>query len=177
VLHHAILIEDLIEDLQRPSAVNHEIFRDDLEPVHHRLLLKNMAVVRDTQANSDAIVCVSVKSIRRHKLFDKWLEEVLEKAEDQAIVWLALPGMRGQLGLWHRVLRIGGALAFALAIVGAFGATAATLAFAGVLAFTSMLFFLGFAGLFAAGFCGVLAGILCDHSLTSNETCQRCAHH
>jgi len=81
---------------------------------------------------------------------------------------------------WHGVLRIGGASALVFTGVLAFAAVvarlAATLALARVLALTGMLFFLALAGALA-GLGGVFAGVLCDHSLTSNESCQGCAHH
>ena len=47
VLHHFVLLENLIEDAQRASAINHEIFGDDFEPIHHRLARKNVMVVRE----------------------------------------------------------------------------------------------------------------------------------
>jgi hypothetical protein len=37
VLHNAILLEDSIERGERPAGVDHEVFRDDFEPVNHRL--------------------------------------------------------------------------------------------------------------------------------------------
>src|SRR6266852_4433728 len=41
VLHHFVLLQDLIEDVQRPPAIDHEILGNNLEPVAHRLARKN----------------------------------------------------------------------------------------------------------------------------------------
>lgn len=54
VHHDLLLIEDPIQDLQRPSAINHEILRDDLEPINGRLFAENVALVRHPQTNSSA---------------------------------------------------------------------------------------------------------------------------
>jgi len=37
MLHDFVLLENLIQDVQRPPAVNHEIFGDDFKPVDDRL--------------------------------------------------------------------------------------------------------------------------------------------
>ena len=66
MLHHAVLLENLVENLQRPPAVDHEIFGDDLEPVDDRLLRENVVVMRHAQADAHAVIRESVKSIRRH---------------------------------------------------------------------------------------------------------------
>src|SRR5580704_284648 len=66
VLHDFILFQNLIEDAQRSSAVNHEIFRDDFEPIHDGLARKNMVVMGGTQADPDSVVRVAVKAIGRH---------------------------------------------------------------------------------------------------------------
>jgi hypothetical protein len=55
-----------IEDAQRASAVNHEIFRYDLEPIHDGLARKNVVVVRRAQTDPDSVVCVAVEAIGRH---------------------------------------------------------------------------------------------------------------
>jgi hypothetical protein len=60
------LFQNLIEDAQRASAVNHEIFRYDFEPIHDGFARKNMVVMRGTQADPDSVVRVAVKAIGRH---------------------------------------------------------------------------------------------------------------
>jgi hypothetical protein len=42
VLHDAVLLEDLVEHSSGPAAVDHEVFRDDLEPVDDRLLREDV---------------------------------------------------------------------------------------------------------------------------------------
>src|SRR3974377_1708227 len=46
VLNHSILFKDLVENLQRPPAVDHVILGDYFKPAHDRFLRKNMAVMR-----------------------------------------------------------------------------------------------------------------------------------
>jgi len=66
VLHDAILIENLIEDMHRPAAIDHEIFRNDFEPIDYRLAGEDVLVVRGTQTDPDAIFCESVETIGGH---------------------------------------------------------------------------------------------------------------
>src|SRR5260370_37593935 len=66
MLHHAIALQDLIQDRERTPAVHHVVLRDDLEPVHHWLALKQVLVVRYPQTYTDSVVGVSIKSIGRH---------------------------------------------------------------------------------------------------------------
>ena len=47
MLHDPILIEDLVEHLQRPATVDHVILGDDLKPVDEGLLGKNVLIVRN----------------------------------------------------------------------------------------------------------------------------------
>ena len=56
VLHDAILLENLVEHVQRPSAIDHKVFRDDFEPVDHRLLFENVVVMRNAQADAYAVI-------------------------------------------------------------------------------------------------------------------------
>ena len=69
VLDDLVLLEDLVEDFQRPAAVAHVVFGDDLEPVDGRLLAENVVVMRDAQADADAEVGVSVEAVGGHKFF------------------------------------------------------------------------------------------------------------
>src|SRR6266568_4732523 len=71
VLNDAILLQDLIEDAQRTAAVDHEIFRKNLEPVHDRFSREDMMVVRGTQANSNAVVRESIKAISGQLIFSQ----------------------------------------------------------------------------------------------------------
>jgi hypothetical protein len=45
VLDDLILLEDLVQDLQRASAFAHIVFADDLKPIDDRLLIENVPVV------------------------------------------------------------------------------------------------------------------------------------
>jgi len=71
VLNDAILLQDLIEYAQRTAAVDHEIFRNNLEPVHDRFSGEDMIVVRGTQADSNAVVRESVKPISGQLIFSQ----------------------------------------------------------------------------------------------------------
>src|ERR1700679_3597364 len=66
MLHHAVLLQDSIEDRERTPAIDHVIFRNDLEPIDHRLALQNVLVMRNAQSNPNAVLGMSVKSIGRH---------------------------------------------------------------------------------------------------------------
>jgi hypothetical protein len=66
MLHHPVLFENLVEDLQRPPAVAHEIFGDDLEPVHRRLFGKDVVVMRHAQADADAVIGELVERVGGH---------------------------------------------------------------------------------------------------------------
>ena len=65
VLDHSILFQYLIEKMQRASALEHEIFGDDFEPVDDRFLFQNVLVVRDAQPDTYAVVGKPVESIRQ----------------------------------------------------------------------------------------------------------------
>ena len=47
VLDHAVLLENVIQDVQRAAAVDHEIFGNDFKPVHDRLASENVVVMRE----------------------------------------------------------------------------------------------------------------------------------
>jgi hypothetical protein len=66
MLNDSILIENLIEDLQRSATVDHVVFRNDLKPIHHRLLRQDVIVVPHSQTNSHAVVGISIETIGRH---------------------------------------------------------------------------------------------------------------
>ena len=66
VLHHFVLLQNLVEDCQRPAAIQHVVLADDLKPVHHRLLLEDVLVVRNAQPDPDAEFGVVVEAIGGH---------------------------------------------------------------------------------------------------------------
>src|ERR1700691_1426684 len=66
VLHHFVLFQYLIEDAQRPPAINHEIFGYDFKPIHNGLARQNVMVVRRTQTYPDSVIRVAVKPMGRH---------------------------------------------------------------------------------------------------------------
>ena len=51
---------------ERPSAIDHVVFRDDLEPVHHWLSCQDVLIVRNAKADSDSVVGKTVEAICRH---------------------------------------------------------------------------------------------------------------
>ena len=66
VLDDAVLLEDLVEHLERTAAVDHEVFRDDLEPVDGRFAREDVLVMRHAQADADAVIGEIIEAIRRH---------------------------------------------------------------------------------------------------------------
>src|SRR5438270_11201445 len=67
MLHYAISLQNLVQDLKRPAAFHHVIFRDDFKPVDNRLLFKNMIVMRNAEPDSYAEVFVFIEAICGHK--------------------------------------------------------------------------------------------------------------
>jgi hypothetical protein len=67
VLDDAVLFEDFVECGERPASVTHKIFRDDFEPVDNRLAGKDMAVMGNAQANSDAVILKRIEAITGHQ--------------------------------------------------------------------------------------------------------------
>src|ERR1700722_2523945 len=68
VLHNFVLFKNLIENLQRPSTVNHEILGDDLKPVDNGLARENMLVMWSAEPDSNSVICKPIKAISRHLL-------------------------------------------------------------------------------------------------------------
>src|SRR4029077_8980613 len=66
VLHYTIAFQNLVQDVERPAAINHEIFGNHFKPVNHRFLFENMIVMRDAQPNADTVIFVSVEAICGH---------------------------------------------------------------------------------------------------------------
>jgi hypothetical protein len=67
VLHDATPCEDLIEVRQCSPAADHKVFRDDFKPVDHRLLVKDVLIMRDSEADPDPVVGMRIESIGRHR--------------------------------------------------------------------------------------------------------------
>src|SRR5260370_10081893 len=66
VLHDSVLFQYLIEDVERASPVNHEVFGNDFEPVYDRLSSQDVIVVRSAQTNPNPIIGEVVESICSH---------------------------------------------------------------------------------------------------------------
>ena len=66
VLHHSVLLQYLVEHLQRAPPIDHEILRDDFKPVDHRLLIKDVLVMRNAQPDADAVIREAVEAICGH---------------------------------------------------------------------------------------------------------------
>src|SRR6202140_266819 len=147
VLHDLVLLQDLIQDAPRASAIDHEIFGNNLEPVAHRLARQDVVVVRGAQANADTVFGKSVKAIRRHcyrlRLPERRGAGDASPAPQQERSIRSRFCLRGLL--FRHLAAVGCAAALAFARVLAFATIvaglAAALALAGVLAFTSVLFF------------------------------------
>jgi hypothetical protein len=67
VLDYSVLIENLVQNLKRPAAIDHVVFRDDLEPVHYGLSRQNMPVVRNPKADSYSMIRKAIEAISRHE--------------------------------------------------------------------------------------------------------------
>ena len=68
VLDHAVLLEDFVEDLQRASAVAHEILRDDLEPIDDRFLFQNVPVMGHAKPDADTVIGEIIEGIGGHNI-------------------------------------------------------------------------------------------------------------
>ena len=79
VLNNLVLLEDLVEDLERTAAVTHVVFGNNLEPVHLGFLGENVVVVGNAQADADAEISKAVESVGRHEglmsVGVKWLQD------------------------------------------------------------------------------------------------------
>ena len=70
MLDHAILLEDPVQDLEGASAIDHEILRDDLKPIHPRLFLEDVPVMRHAQPDADAVFRVVIEWVGGHDKFE-----------------------------------------------------------------------------------------------------------
>ena len=65
--HNTLLwMKDLIEHMERTARIDHEVFRDDLEPIDGRLLRQDVLVMRHAQADADAVIGEIIETIGRH---------------------------------------------------------------------------------------------------------------
>ena len=96
MLDDAVLFEQKVERLQRLPAIDHEILRDDLEPVDDRFLIEDVLVVWDAQPDADAVVGESVEWIGRQEEFviaslglkwPSWMRHTMYYAIIIAIFW------------------------------------------------------------------------------------------
>src|SRR5216683_3625449 len=131
MLDDAVTFEDLVESRERTAAIDHIIFRDDLEPVDRGLLFENVLVVRNAKADPYPVVFESVKYICRHG----------RRVRGSSPFWARPESVLLLLGT------VGRAAAFAFARVLAFATVvvrlAAALSLAGILSFAGMLVLVG----------------------------------
>src|ERR1700757_1044114 len=70
MLDDAVTLKDLVESRQRTTAIDHVIFRNNLEPVDYGLLFEDVGVMRNPQTDADPVIREPVKSIGWH-MFEK----------------------------------------------------------------------------------------------------------
>jgi hypothetical protein len=129
MLHYPVLIEDLIEDVQRTAAFDHEIFGDDFKPVDDRFFFEDMLIVRNTQTNPHPVFRKPVESIRRHKFYEGRKKEGSFTPPGRP--FRLVERLSGWLGT------IGGATTFSFA--GVLALTAVVASFTTAFAFTRVL--------------------------------------
>src|SRR5258708_1726851 len=66
MLHDPVLVQNLVEHTERASAIDHEVFRDNLKPIDDRFLFEDMVVVRYAQPYAYPVVRVPIKTICWH---------------------------------------------------------------------------------------------------------------
>jgi hypothetical protein len=146
VLHHAVLLEDLVEHVERPTALDHKILRDDLKPRARRFLREDVLVVRHAQPQPDPVVGEPVETIGRHE----------RKKARPTRVGRAVAPEKSALLRFGFLVALGGRLAAAFAFAGilALAAVVAGAAAAGALAVVFAFVrgrFLGGAGFLGGG--------------------------
>src|SRR5271163_4317653 len=67
MLHDAILFENLIQHLQRTSAVAHEVLGNNFKPVHGRLFGEDVVVMRDAQPDANSVIGKGVERVGGHE--------------------------------------------------------------------------------------------------------------
>jgi hypothetical protein len=66
MLDDAILLEDFVEHIKGAAGIDHEVLRNNLEPIDDRLLFEDMPVMRHAQADADAVVGLVIERIGGH---------------------------------------------------------------------------------------------------------------
>ena len=79
MLYDFVVFENLVEDLEGTAAIDHEILRDDLKPVAGGLASEDMVVVRDAQADADAVGGEVVEAICRHDHLEKRKQKLTDR--------------------------------------------------------------------------------------------------
>ena len=134
MLHHAVLLKNGVEHLQRTPRVDHEILGDDFKPADRRFAREDVLVMRDAQADADAVIREIIEAIRGHG------REKSKRTRGRLFCHKFQPPARTRPGLGRAAglataLALAGVLAFAAGISGLTSA----LAFTGVLAFAVVL--------------------------------------
>src|SRR6266478_533083 len=142
MLDDSIALKNLIEDVQRSPTVDHVVLGDNLEPTHNRFFRENVLVMRHAKAYSDAKVCEPIESICRHvmsfpreKRVGTFNPDPLGLRSSLVLLRLGFSWRFGSIGCTP-ALALAGVLAFAAVVTG----LTATLAFARILALTSVFF-------------------------------------
>ena len=66
MLDNAVLLENFVEDGERTTAIHQIIFRDHLKPVDRRFLGQDMRVVRNAQADTNAVIGEAIETVGGH---------------------------------------------------------------------------------------------------------------
>src|SRR5258708_1223036 len=66
MLDDSVLVQDLVECLERAASVDHVVFGDDLKPVDDGLLRENVLIVRNPKSDSHPVVGKSIEAIGWH---------------------------------------------------------------------------------------------------------------
>jgi hypothetical protein len=69
MLNDPVLFQNRVKYLQWSTAVDHEILRDYFEPVDDRLFRENVPIMRNSQADANAVFRKSIKSVCGHNLW------------------------------------------------------------------------------------------------------------
>ena len=93
VLDDFVALENLVEDLERTATIDHEIFGNDFEPVAGGFAGEDVVVVRDAQADADAVSGEIIETIRGHYRLRVNLGR--EKKRD-----FSLRGLRSKRRVW-----------------------------------------------------------------------------
>jgi hypothetical protein len=67
VLDDLVLIENAVKHRQRPAAIHHVVFGDDLKPVDFTFAREDVIVMRDAQTDSNTVIREGIEAIGRHR--------------------------------------------------------------------------------------------------------------